>query len=182
MILLFRLDVCPIYNSHTFHVQQQNCKDEEHNRDYDIRGLTKLERHANKKLKGKRKRQMDTLAANVSGQDFTVNTSDSRFAALLDGDDDRFGIDRTNPSYKETGAMKTLLQEQSKRRRNTKKSKKDSSSKKDEKIMDSGGGWVEKSSGAMELSSLVKSLQSKVSKGEDGGPKKKRKKTSKILQ
>ena len=90
--------------------------DEEHEKDYDMRGLTKLERHSSKKLKGKRKRQLETLVANVSGQGFHVDTSDSRFAALLDGNDDRFGIDRTNPAYKETGAMKELLYEQSMRR------------------------------------------------------------------
>ncbi|KAL3792208.1 hypothetical protein ACHAW5_004083 [Stephanodiscus triporus] len=79
-------------------------------------GLTKLERHSSKKLKGKRKRQLETLAANVSGQGFHIDTSDTRFAALLDGNDDRFGIDRTNPAFKETGAMKELLNEQSMRR------------------------------------------------------------------
>ena len=42
----------------------------------------------------------------------TVHASD-----VLDGTDDRFGIDRTNPMYKETGAMKSLLEEQTKRRK-----------------------------------------------------------------
>ncbi|KAL3791391.1 hypothetical protein ACHAWO_005015 [Cyclotella atomus] len=139
--------------------------DEEHVKDYDMRGLAKLERHAGKKLKGKRKRQMETLAANVSGQEFQIDTSDDRFAALLDGADDRFGIDRTNPMYKETGAMKTLLEEQTKRRKNRGK-KQDSavtsqpSKEADTKI--TGDVWIDKSGGAMALSSLVKSLQQKV--------------------
>lgn len=129
-----------------------------------MRGLAKLERNANKKLKGKRKRQMETLAANVSGQDFNIDTSDSRFAALLDGDDDRFGIDRTNPAYRETGAMKALLQEQSKRRRKGKKQRGGGEGGEPKKEVNRDGGWTEKSSGAMELSSLVKSLQQKVSR------------------
>ena len=137
--------------------------DEEHKKDYDMRGLTKLERHGKKKLKGKRKRQLETLAANVSGQDFHVDTTDSRFAALLDGTDGRFGIDRTNPAYKETGAMKELLQEQSKRRRKKSKVMSNTSSK-DEEVAGRGDNWKERSNGAMALSSLVQSLQQKVSK------------------
>mmetsp|Transcript_11892 Transcript_11892/g.23019 ORF Transcript_11892/g.23019 Transcript_11892/m.23019 type:complete len:1066 (+) Transcript_11892:173-3370(+) len=145
--------------------------DEENEKDYDMRGLAKLEKNANKKLKGKRKRQMETLAANVSGQEFKIDTTDDRFAALLDGSDDRFGIDRTNPLYKETGAMKTLLEEQAKRRKKN-QAKKTSSLENVEGVTElnkraaanDGGGWVESSGGAMELSSLVKSLQNKISK------------------
>ena len=134
-----------------------------------MRGLTKLERHANKKLKGKRKRQLETLASNVSGQDFHIDTTDDRFSALLDGGDDRFGIDRTNPAYKETGAMKELLQEQSKRRNKKRNSKeidvKSNSTKKIDGITEhrNENSWKESSSGAMALSSLVQSLQQKVS-------------------
>ncbi|KAL3821659.1 hypothetical protein ACHAXA_006079, partial [Cyclostephanos tholiformis] len=143
--------------------------DEEHAKDYDMRGLTKLERQSGKKLKGKRKRQLETLAANVSGQGFHIDTSDSRFAALLDGSDDRFGIDRTNPAYKETSAMKELLHEQAKRRnKNNGGRDKEWGMKnglRDEKAKDVRGrddGWIECSSGALELSSLVKSIQRKL--------------------
>ena len=128
-----------------------------------MRGLAKLERHAGKKLKGKRKRQMETLAANVSGQEFQIDTTDDRFAALLDGTDDRFGIDRTNPMYKETGAMKSLLEEQTKRRKKNRGKKQkiaEPSHEADTKV--TGDAWVDKSGGAMALSSLVKSLQQKV--------------------
>lgn len=160
--------------------------DEEHEKDYDMRGLAKLERHASKKLKGKRKRQLQALASNLPGQGFQIDATDDRFAALLDGMDDRFGIDRMNPAYKETGAMKALLEEQSKRRRRNKggtrgdggagkeQQKKDGTPAVSNKE-DSRGGWVENSSGAMELSSLVKSLQKKVpSKGANGSKRKKK--------
>ncbi|KAK1732701.1 pre-rRNA-processing protein ESF1 [Skeletonema marinoi] len=154
--------------------------DEEDAKDFDMRGLEKLEKHANKKLRGKRKRQLENLAANVSGQGFQVDTKDDRFSALLEGIDDRFGIDRTNPAFKETTAMKTLLQEQSKRRKkNRGKSNEKASdkSKQQQHQADGKGGnkndsWVESSSGAMELSSLVKSLQTKVKSTDK--PKKKK--------
>ncbi|KAL7488686.1 hypothetical protein ACHAW6_014281 [Cyclotella cf. meneghiniana] len=142
-------------------------KDEEHVKDYDMRGLAKLEKHAGKKLKGKRKRQMETLTANVSGQEFQVDTADERFAALLDGTDDRFGIDRTNPLYRETAAMKALLEEQTKRRKKS-RGKKDSTTRNNEDDEEKAepahkiGGWVESSDEAKALSSLVKSLQRKV--------------------
>ena len=154
--------------------------DEEHTKDYDMRGLTKLERHANKKLKGKRKRQLETLASNVSGQDFHIDTTDDRFSALLDGSDDRFGIDRTNPAYKETGAMKELLQEQSKRRKKKRSTKEmnvksTNNTKKDEAITEhrNENSWKESSSGALALSSLVQSLQQKVSSKSSSGSKRK---------
>jgi hypothetical protein len=151
-----------------------------------MRGLTKLERHSSKKLKGKRKRQLETLAANVSGQGFHIDTSDTRFAALLDGNDDRFGIDRTNPAFKETGAMKELLNEQS-MRRNKNLGGRDKEggmarnrqngfrSDKTKDAHGRDGGWIESSSGALELSSLVKSIQQKVSMNKDEAKRKKAK-------
>eukprot|EP00581_Thalassiosira_minuscula_P031181 CAMPEP_0183785866 /NCGR_PEP_ID=MMETSP0739-20130205/66720_1 /TAXON_ID=385413 /ORGANISM="Thalassiosira miniscula, Strain CCMP1093" /LENGTH=1111 /DNA_ID=CAMNT_0026029887 /DNA_START=344 /DNA_END=3680 /DNA_ORIENTATION=- len=167
--------------------------DEEHQKDYDMRGLAKLEKlhsKTSKQLKGKRKRQLETLTAKVSGQEFRIDTADERFAALLDGEDDRYGIDRTHSAFRETGGMKTLLQEQSERRKTRRKRKgggshNDSTMAGDSrrrlggdvedgvpsKMKKDGSGWVESSSGAMELSSLVKSLQRKV-------PKKKKKKTA----
>lgn len=132
-----------------------------------MRGLAKLEKHAGKKLKGKRKRQMETLAANVSGQEFQIDTADDRFAALLDGTDDRFGIDRTNPLYRETAAMKALLEEQTNRRKKS-RGKKDGTTRNSKDIEEKAepsnkiGGWVESSDEAKALSSLVKSLQRKV--------------------
>ncbi len=160
-----------------------------------MRGLAKLERHSSKKLKGKRKRQLETLAANVSGQGFHIDTTDPRFAALLDGNDDRFGIDRTNPAYKETGAMKELLHEQSKRRnknlgggdkggsieaRNRTDGDEGLNGPRDERAKDEdlrgrGSGWVESSGGSLELSSLVKSIQQKVSRNKDEPKRKKAK-------
>ena len=149
--------------------------DEEHNKDYDMRGLTKLERHSSKKLKGRRKRQLESLVANVSGQDFRVDASDDRFAAMLDGKNDLYGIDRTHPAFKETSAMKELLQERSKRRKN------DPEKCKVEYGVGDGKGeeWRRSRSknqmsqsyhenvvcdGAMELSSLVKRILQKASK------------------
>ena len=91
--------------------------EEEEARDYDIRGIQRMEKNKNKKLKGGRKRKEDKLAADVSGKDFKLNVNDDRFAAVLDGADDRFGIDKTDPNYKDTSAMREILTEQSKRRR-----------------------------------------------------------------
>ena len=113
-----------------------------------------------------------------------TDTSDSRFPALLDGNDDRFGIDRTKPAYKETGAMKELLYEQSMRRNETLGDRSRNygyggqHGPREEKTKDvrgRDGGWVESSSGALELSSLVKSIQQKVSRNKDEPKRKKAK-------
>jgi hypothetical protein len=89
---------------------------EEKIKDYDMRGLQRIDKNSKKNLKGARAKKEEKRAANVSGQDFKVDTKDNRFAKLLDGGDARFGIDRTNPAFKETQAMRDILDEQGKRR------------------------------------------------------------------
>jgi hypothetical protein len=137
--------------------------EEEEIKDYDMRGILRIEKNKEKKLKGSRKRKEAKLAQNVSGTDFEINTKDGRFAALLDGDDDRFGIDRTDPNYKETKGMQQLLSEQSRRRRD-KKRRKTTQTTDDFIVGDSSKNMLSSNDGALALSSLVKSLKSKVKK------------------
>ena len=91
-------------------------QDEVH-RDYDMRGLQRIEKNKDKKLRGARKRKEAELASTVTGTDFRMDLTDNRFRAVLDGQDDRFGIDRTNPQFQDTPAMQEVLAEQTKRRR-----------------------------------------------------------------
>ena len=96
---------------------------EEQSKDFNMRELIKLQtkkststtrrqqQHAKKKSKD---------AVSVSGEEFEINVQDTRFKALFDGTDDRFGIDKTNPSFKPTDSMKMILGEQSKRRKRRK--------------------------------------------------------------
>ena len=133
-----------------------------------------MERHANKKLKGRRKRQLESLAANVSGQDFRIDASDNRFAVLLDGTNDLYGIDRTHPAFRETSAMKVLLQERSDRnKKNRDGYKMESGGRKG--IGEGNEGEIRNEqltncrksdsfNGANELSSLVERMQQKLSK------------------
>ncbi len=125
-----------------------------------MRDLVRIEKNKSKKLRGSRKRKEDDIAANASGLDFKLDTKDSRFAAVLDGTDDRFGIDRTDPQFKETAAMRELLAEQTKRRKSKKRRKTQKSTDVNADSMNNGTG----SGGALALSSLVKSLKSKVAK------------------
>ncbi|KAL7557360.1 hypothetical protein ACA910_020228 [Epithemia clementina (nom. ined.)] len=90
---------------------------DEAERDYDMRGLQRLEKNKDKKLRGLRKRKEDKLTAGVTGTDFQMDLADDRFKAVLDGQDDRFGIDRTNPQFQDTPAMRQVLAEQQNRRR-----------------------------------------------------------------
>ena len=80
-----------------------------------MRDLLKAEKNKNKKLSRKRKEK--ELSSNISGANFQIDVTDDRFSSVLDGDDARFGIDKTDPQYKETAGMKTLLSEQTKRRK-----------------------------------------------------------------
>ena len=128
-----------------------------------MRGLQRIGKNKSKKMRGSRKRKEKDLETSVSGKHFHIDTKDPRFAAVLEGSDDRFGIDRTDPNYKETEAMKEILSEQTKRR----KAKKQKTSKaSQQKVVPdvSATDGVESSSGAAALSSLVKSLKTKVAK------------------
>jgi len=132
--------------------------DDEEARDFDIRGIQRLEKNEGKKLRGSRKRKEDKIAADVSGKGFKVNIRDERFAAVLDGADDRFGIDKTDPNYKETSAMREILAEQTQRRK--KKRKKTTN----ETIAPNVNAEENtKSAGASALSALVQKLKTQVS-------------------
>ena len=115
----------------------------------------RINKNRDKKLRGSRKRKEAEIAANVSGTEFKIDTTDERFAALLEGNDERFGIDRTDPQYKETPAMNEVLAEQTKRR-NAKKRAKIAVG---DMNADLAGVSGSPSSGALALSSLVKSLK-----------------------
>ena len=130
---------------------------EEQMRDYDIRGIQRMEKNKDKKLRGSRKRKEDRLAAAVSGADFKVNMGDNRFSAVLDGTDDRFGIDKTDPNYKETPGMREILAEQTKSRQ--KKRRKSAPEKAIPDVSAECGG---KNAGSSALSALVQRLKSKV--------------------
>jgi hypothetical protein len=137
-------------------------RDEEAAKDFHMRDVIRIEKNRAKKLRGSRKRKEEEIRNNAVGLDFKLDTKDSRFAAVLDGTDDRFGIDRTDPQFKETPAMRELLAEQTKRRKANKRAKSSTSSQdiSAEAIM----AGESKSTGADALSSLVKNLVSKVSK------------------
>ncbi|EDU42174.1 pre-rRNA-processing protein ESF1 [Pyrenophora tritici-repentis] len=88
-----------------------------------------------KSEKAKKKGKKAKKSATIIDDDFKVDTSDPRFAKLYESHE--FAIDPTNPRFKETAAMKALLEEGRKKRkqgkegeeveveRETKKSKKD---------------------------------------------------------
>ena len=132
--------------------------EDEDMKNYDMIGLMRMDKNMNKKLRGSRKRKQEDLASSVSGIDFKIDTKDTRFAALLDGSDERFGIDKTDPLYKETPAMREILTEQTKRRKSKKKAKTNNIADVNADVMATDG------DGARALSSLVRSLKAKVSK------------------
>lgn len=95
--------------------------DAEDARNYDMRAIERHEKLAGKKLKGARARKEAKRAAAASGLDgsqasFEVNVADPRFAALLDGSDERFGLDPTSANFKATKGMDAVLKEQRRRR------------------------------------------------------------------
>lgn len=119
-----------------------------------MRGLERIEKMKSKKLKGGRKKKEERKAADVVGKNFQIDANDSRFGAVFDGSDDRFGIDKSNPNYKETAAMKEVLATQTKRRKKKKRTE-DVLVKDDEKV--EGGG-------ASALSAMVQKLKNKKQK------------------
>jgi len=135
--------------------------DEEKARDYDIRGIQRLEKNKGKKLRGSRKRKETKIAADVSGTSFKIDVKDNRFKAVLDGSDSRFGIDKTDPTFKDTSAMREILSEQNKRRKDNRQ-KKSHVMKNTVPDVDANNSKGVKTSGASALSFLVQKLKSRV--------------------
>ncbi|KAK9451203.1 uncharacterized protein V1518DRAFT_412831 [Limtongia smithiae] len=78
---------------------------------FDMRDIVKAEkRKKNKKIRNKK----ETAAADVQ-DDFQIDVTDPRFAALYERHE--FAIDPSRPQFKETNAMKKLLEERRKRQR-----------------------------------------------------------------
>jgi hypothetical protein len=136
-----------------------DCKEEEA-LDFDMRGLERIEKNKDKKLRGSRKRKEEKITENIAGKEFKIDVADDRFRALLDGSDDRFGIDRTDPSYKETSAMREILAEQTRRRKKNKRKKLESES--NVAPDDDADHSTKPNAGSAALSALVRSIKSKV--------------------
>jgi hypothetical protein len=136
--------------------------DDDEHKDYNMKDLERLERNKGKKLIGSRKRKEEMRAKNTVGTDFKVDVDDDRFKAVLDGLDGRFGIDRTDPNFKETPAMREILAEQSRRRQAKRQRKGEKSSVQKDVNADDAIAASKPSGGAATLSALVKSLKSKV--------------------
>ena len=132
-------------------------EDDEDTRDFDMRGLERLEKYKGKKLRGARKRKEEKIAETVTGTEFKIDVADDRFKAVLDGSDSRFGIDRTDPSYKDTAGMREILKEQAERRK-----KKRRNTREKTLVPDVCADSSKSSSGAATLSALVSSIKSKV--------------------
>ena len=121
-------------------------------KDFDMRGLVRLQQQESKKSKKKR-----SLDGDLAGTEFQINLKDDRFSSMLDGTDARFGIDPTDPNFKSTPAMKVILSEQSKRRRekhNRKQNQPTVGDLEEQTDFESGGN--------VELNSLVTSIKRKV--------------------
>ena len=92
-------------------------------RHFDMRDIERAEKAArkkDKKRKNKDKPQAESAKADAQGgdgDDFKVNAADPRFAGRL-FENHEFAIDPSNPRYKETRAMKDLLEEGRRRKRN----------------------------------------------------------------
>ena len=109
------------------------------------------------------KRKEAKIAADVSGTSFKVDTKDNRFQAVLDGSDARFGIDKTDPSFKDTSAMREIISEQNMRRKN-KRQKKAQPMENAVPDVNADSSKGVKTSGANALSFLVQKLKSRVGK------------------
>ncbi|KAJ4368018.1 pre-rRNA-processing protein esf1 [Neocucurbitaria cava] len=83
-------------------------------RHFDMNEIVKAEK-AKKKGKGKKKGKKDEAPIVAVEDTFKINTADPRFAKLYESHE--FAIDPTNPRFRETAAMKALLEEGRKKRK-----------------------------------------------------------------
>ena len=121
-------------------------------RHFDMRDIERAEKAARKKEKKKKKKRKDNSKPQIEGDahdDFQVDASDPRFAGRL-FENHEFAIDPSNPRYKETTAMKELLDEGRRR-------KKDKSLRKGEKREK--GANLEHEMGDNDVQALVEKLK-----------------------
>ena len=83
-------------------------------RHFDMREIEKAEKEARREGKNKGKKSKKTAEADVK-DDFKVQAEDPRFKALFDSHE--YAIDPTNPRFKGTEGMKSLLEEGRKKRK-----------------------------------------------------------------
>ena len=83
-------------------------------RHFDMREIEKAEKEARRKGKNKGKKTKKT-AEDAAKDDFKVQAEDPRFKALFDSHE--YAIDPTNPRFKSTEGMKSLLEEGRKKRK-----------------------------------------------------------------
>ena len=117
-------------------------------RHFDMREIERAEKAARKKDRKKKNKDQIKSAhtATDEGHEFKVDASDPRFAGRL-FENHEFAIDPSNPKYKETRAMKELLEEGRRR-------KKDKATGKGDKDFGGGGARVEG-----DLKTLVEKLK-----------------------
>lgn len=130
-------------------------------RNFDMRQLERMEKNKEKTFRGARKRKEAQRAEGVVGSEFDVNVSDERFQAVLDGTDDRFGIDPTDSNFKKTPGMLKILKEQSHRRKTKRSRKINSEMPHSTPAPNISSDSKEQTSGAKALSVLVQSLKNK---------------------
>lgn len=82
---------------------------------FDMREIEKAEKEARKKGKAKKKNKKDKAGESAVVDEFKVETEDPRFKALFDSHE--YAIDPTNPKFKKTKGMETLLEEGRKKRK-----------------------------------------------------------------
>lgn len=84
-------------------------------RHFDMREIEKAEKEARRKGKGKGKKGAAKKGEEAVKDDFKVEAEDPRFKALFDSHE--YAIDPTNPRFKSTEGMKSLLEEGRKKRK-----------------------------------------------------------------
>lgn len=106
-----------------------NLEENADERDFNMRDLVKLQKktggedQSQSKKKKKKLRKKSKGEDAVENSDFQLNLEDERFKALFE--DAKYGIDLTNPDFKQTSLMNELLSEQTKRKKVLAKRKRD---------------------------------------------------------
>lgn len=133
---------------------------EEEERNFDMRAIQKMEKKNPKKnLSSSRSQKLsENNETSVPESNFKINVSDDRFKRVFEGSDERFGIDRTDPNFKETTAMRDILDEQARRR---KRRIQDTSNLDADKRTTT---MIPETSGLSSVDNLVKRLKSKTLK------------------
>jgi len=89
-------------------------EENDHKRHFSLKKIMQEENMSEKKKRRKKRKKLEDDNVDMRPDDFKINVDDDRFSALFTSH--KYNVDPSDPNYKKTKAMETIISEKQKRR------------------------------------------------------------------